>query len=100
MSIFAAGGSDDAVTGSHDNDFIYGGDGKDVIRGGDGNDLLVGGEGDDRLSGGEGRDYLSGGAGKDTVFYEFNGGGVDLTIKGVADEATGNVPTRNCPIQW
>ncbi|MGO3933648.1 hypothetical protein NP284_35695, partial [Rhodopseudomonas pseudopalustris] len=94
VSLFAAGGLGDTIRGSSGNDFVYGGDGNDTIRGGAGRDLLAGGAGDDRLSGGEGRDYLAGGDGRDTVFYESVGSaGVELTIKAVADEASGNVPT-------
>jgi Ca2+-binding RTX toxin-like protein len=70
VSLFAAGGSDDSITGSRDRDFVFGGEGNDTIRGGAGDDLLAGGKGNDSLSGGAGRDYIAGGEGQDTVFYE------------------------------
>jgi len=86
VSLFAAGGSNDNITGSRDNDFIFGGNGDDTLRGGLGDDLLAGGAGDDRLNGGGGRNFLTGGAGNDTVFYEATGdNGVRLTATGITD---------------
>jgi Ca2+-binding RTX toxin-like protein len=70
VSLFAAGGGNDQITGAKDDDFIFGSDGNDTLNGALGDDLLAGGGGDDRLSGGAGRDYLAGGAGEDTIFYE------------------------------
>lgn len=54
---------------------------------------IYAGAGNDRLSGGADKDYLVGGEGKDTVFYERAGSGVEVTIKGVTDEASDNLPT-------
>jgi Ca2+-binding RTX toxin-like protein len=81
VTLYAAGGSADFVTGSSGNDFIVGGAGDDTLKGEAGDDLLVGGAGDDRLSGGAGRNFLTGGAGKDTVFYQSTGGSFNLDLK-------------------
>jgi hypothetical protein len=68
VSLFAAGGGNDTITGSRDNDLIYGGAGNDTLRGADGDDLIAGGAGDDRMNGGAGHNFLTGGAGAATMF--------------------------------
>jgi Ca2+-binding RTX toxin-like protein len=87
VSLFAAPGTDDTITGSHDNDFIFGGDGDDVLLGADGNDLLASGTGDDRLNGGDGHNFLVGGDGTDTVFYEGPAAKAALCLAAVPDSA-------------
>ena len=90
VSLFAAGGQNDTITGSRDNDFIFGGNGNDTLKGGDGDDLLAGGKGDDRMNGGAGRNFLTGGEGKDTVFYETSGeAGIRLNGAGITDTVSG-----------
>jgi RTX calcium-binding nonapeptide repeat (4 copies) len=92
VTLYAAGGGNDTVTGSSGNDFIVGGDGNDVLRGAAGDDLLAGGNGDDRLSGGLGRNFLAGGTDTnlaalifgpqdhDIAFYEGQTSGVILDV--------------------
>jgi Ca2+-binding RTX toxin-like protein len=70
VTIFVAGGGNDIITGSADNDFIYGGEGTDDLKGAAGKDLLAGGKGDDTLRGGAGNDYLAGGDDTDTVIFD------------------------------
>jgi hypothetical protein len=91
VTLFAAGGSSDQITGSQYRDSIYGGNGNDNLRGGDGDDLMAGGEGDDRLCGGSGKDYLAGGNGNDTVYYEADQ--LNLTLKTIASEGAGQAAT-------
>jgi hypothetical protein len=69
VTLTAAGGGADTITGSSTQDFIFGGSGNDILNGGAGNDLLAGGLGDDRLTGGSGQDYLAGGDGNDTAYF-------------------------------
>jgi Ca2+-binding RTX toxin-like protein len=96
VTLFAAAGSNDTITGSRDNNFIFGGDGDDELHGGEGDDLLAGGDGDDRLSGGEGRDFFAGGAGTDTVFFGDIGPSdfINLTLRAHRESAGARSPPR------
>jgi Ca2+-binding RTX toxin-like protein len=80
VTLYAAGGGNDTVTGSNGNDFIVGGDGNDVLRGGAGDDLLAGGLGDDRLAGGLGRNFLAGGSDSGILAYLFGGNDHDIAF--------------------
>ncbi len=62
-----AGGGDDRLTGSFQNDFLYGQTGNDILNGGMGDDVIYGLDGDDTLMGKEGDDILHGGNGFDRI---------------------------------
>ena len=86
VKLFAAGGGNDAVTGSSDDEFIFGGDGVDAILGGAGNDLIAGGAGNDFLSGGLGTDFIAGGEGdQDEIVLDLTGFSAGATINVAAD---------------
>jgi Ca2+-binding RTX toxin-like protein len=85
VTILAAGGSEDNITGSNDNDVIMGGGGADTLNGGDGDDIVVGGGGDDVLTGGAGRNVIIGGAGHDTVVYDW-AAAANVTLSAIQGE--------------
>jgi Ca2+-binding RTX toxin-like protein len=67
------GAGSDSINGAGGHDWIHGGDGNDTLNGGaTGDDLLAGGNGDDTLVGGTGRDTLIGGAGSDLILVDAN----------------------------
>ncbi len=76
-------GSDDAFTGTEQNDLLSGGDGQDTLSGEAGDDILTGGAGNDLVSGGDGDDDLFGGAGDDTLS---GGAGQDYILGGEGDD--------------
>lgn len=69
-SYINAGGGNDTVNGSVNNDFLVGGAGNDILNGDAGVDSILGGAGDDIIIGGAGVDaLLDGGEGSDTYVY-------------------------------
>jgi Ca2+-binding RTX toxin-like protein len=105
VTLYAAGGGADTVTGSSGNDFIFGGEGNDVLRGGAGDDLLAGGVGDDRLSGGLGKNFLAGGSDAGILAYLFGGNDHDVafyegqTAGVVLNVSTDKSGTNNATLQ-
>jgi hypothetical protein len=105
VTLYAAGGSADTVTGSSGNDFIFGGEGNDVLRGAAGDDLLAGGVGDDRLSGGLGKNFLAGGSDAGILAYLFGGNDHDVafyegqTAGVVLNVSTDKSGTNNATLQ-
>ena len=98
---FLEGGlDDDVLLGGIGDDLLYGGEGADVLLGevgldfldgGAGDDFLVGGENADRLIGGVGTNTLVGGADVDSVDYRSNSTGINLEIKDIDENDTGNI---------
>ena len=93
-----AGGADDTVVGTDDQDTLYGFDGNDSIAGGDADDYLRGFKGDDTIEGGdgndiiggeEGDDLIDGGAGNDFIIAN---DGDDTVVGGLGDDL---IETRN-----
>jgi Ca2+-binding RTX toxin-like protein len=74
ITLFAAGGGNDVITGSADDEFIYGGAGDDTLDGGGGSNLLVGGSGNDRVIFRSGLVYADGSSGNDTAEIRISGG--------------------------
>lgn len=69
VTLHVAGGGNDTITGSTQNDFVSGGGGNDQITGNGGRDLLAGGAGNDTFMAGDGQEIIGGGEGIDTVDY-------------------------------
>lgn len=73
----------DVINGYAGDDTLLGGDGRDTLNGGDGADELYGERSHDELNGGKGRDLLSGGYGNDTLN---GGLDTDMLAGGVGDD--------------
>jgi Ca2+-binding RTX toxin-like protein len=82
----------DVLVGSSGNDFMGGLGGVDTIFGEGGIDSLYGDDGNDELYGGLQADVINGGNGTDNAHYENDGrgGGVTITLDGVANDADGD----------
>lgn len=79
----------DSITGSDANNSFTGRQGDDVLLGAGGDDTLDGGEIASGIGGGFGADVLNGGPGFDTATYAGGGGGVSISLDGVANDGRG-----------